>query len=85
MLILNGLAERKRSSSEGRPYIFQEEIREVATEFIGGLGLGLLAGMLEAEMRMRAGAGSATTAAIGKHKTTQGHANFFTCERRAVN
>jgi hypothetical protein len=62
-----------------------EEIREVATEFIGGLGLGLLAGMVEAEMRMRAGAGSAATAAIGKHKTTQGHANFFTCDRRAVN
>jgi len=38
-----------------------------------------------AEMRIRAGAGSAATAAIGKHKTTQGHANFFTCDRRAVN
>jgi len=32
------------------------------------------AGMVEAEMRMRAGAGSAATAAIGKREGTQGRA-----------
>jgi hypothetical protein len=61
-MILNGLEERKRSSSEGRPYSIQVT-----------------------EVRMRAGAGSAATAAIGKHKTTDGQAKFFTCDRRAVN
>jgi hypothetical protein len=51
-----------------------EEIRQVAAELIGGSSLGLFAGMVEAKMRMRAGAGSAATAAIGKRESTQGRA-----------
>jgi hypothetical protein len=49
-----------------------EEIGQVAAEFIGGAGLGFLAGVVGAEVGMIGGAGSAATAAIGEGETTQG-------------
>ncbi len=44
---------------------------EVAAEFIGGAGLGFLAGVVGAEVGMMGGAGSAALAAVGKGETTQ--------------
>jgi hypothetical protein len=51
-----------------------EEIGEIAAEFIGGAGLGVFAGVVEAEVRMAGGAGSTALAAIRERETTQGHA-----------
>jgi len=51
-----------------------EEIGQFAGEFIGGAGLGFLAGVVEAEVGMIGGAGSAAVAAVGKGETTCGHA-----------
>jgi len=58
----------------GRDIISGEEIGEIIAEFFRGFGFGLFAGMVETEVRMRAGAWSATTAAIGKCEKTQGRA-----------
>jgi hypothetical protein len=54
----------------GRQVVAGEAIGEFAGEFTGGTGLGFLAGVLEAEVRMVAGAGSAAPAAVGKGETT---------------
>ncbi len=48
-----------------------KEIREFAGEFIGGAGLGVFAGVVEAEVRM-AGERGVRQAAIGEGETTQG-------------
>ena len=49
-----------------------EEIGQIAAEFIGGAGLGFLAGVAGAEVGMIASAGNAATAAIGEGETTCG-------------
>jgi len=49
-----------------------EEIGQFAGEFIGGAGLGVLAGVVGAEVGMMGGAGSAALAAVGEGETTQG-------------
>jgi len=46
-----------------------EEIGEFAGELLGRAGLGFLAGVVEAEVGVAAGAGSAATAAVGKGET----------------
>lgn len=51
-----------------------EAIGEFAGEFIGSAGLGFFAGVLEAEVGMLDGAGSAAVAAVGKGETTCGNA-----------
>lgn len=58
----------------GGEVLSREEIGQFASEFIGGAGLGFFAGVVEAEVGMIAGAGSAAPAAVGKGKTAQGHA-----------
>jgi len=50
----------------GGEVVAGEAIGEVAGEFIGSAGLGFLASVVEAEVGMIAGAGSAAPAAIGK-------------------
>ncbi len=62
-----------------------EEIGQVAAEFIGGAGLGFLAGVVGAEVGMMGGAGSAALAAIGEGETTCGRAVPIECGRRAAN
>jgi hypothetical protein len=49
-----------------------EEIGEFAREFIGGAGLGVLAGVVGAEVGMMGGAGRAALAAVGEGEMTQG-------------
>ncbi len=51
-----------------------EEEGEVFAEFISGAGAGFFLGVVEAEMRMIADAGSAATAAVRERKRTQGPA-----------
>ncbi|MGC2530636.1 MAG: hypothetical protein WA639_23060, partial [Candidatus Acidiferrum sp.] len=46
--------------------IARKEIGQVLTEIFGGAGLRFFAGVVEAEMRMAAGAGSTAAAAIGE-------------------
>jgi len=58
----------------GGEVLSRKEIGQFAGELIGGAGLGFFAGVVEAEVGMIGGAGSATLAAVGKGKTTQGHA-----------
>jgi hypothetical protein len=58
----------------GGKVVAGEAIGEFAGEFIGRAGLGFFAGVLEAEVGMLAGAGSAALAAVGKGETTCGHA-----------
>jgi len=48
-----------------------EEIGQFVGELIGGAGLGFLASVVEAEVGMLAGAGSAAFAAVGEGETTQ--------------
>jgi hypothetical protein len=55
-----------------------EEVGEVFGEFFRGLDAGLLLGVVEAEMRMAAGARSAATAAIGEREQTQRYAVLWT-------
>ncbi len=55
----------------GGEVLSREEIGQFAGEFIGGAGLGFLAGVIEAEVGMIAGAGSAAFAADGEGETTQ--------------
>jgi hypothetical protein len=62
-----------------------EEIGQVAAEFIGGAGLGFLAGVVGAEVGMAGGAGSAATAAVGEGESTQARAVLIECGRRAAN
>ncbi len=74
MLHLKGLGEGMISLSEiaGGKVLAREEIAEVAGEFIGGAGLGFLAGVVGAEMGMMGGAENAALAAVGEGGTTQG-------------
>ena len=58
----------------GGEIVAGEAIGEFAGEFIGRAGLGFFAGVVEAEVGMIAGTGSAALAAVGKSETTQGHA-----------
>ena len=58
----------------GGQVVAGEAIGEFAGELLGKAGLGFLAGVVEAEVGMIAGAGSAALAAVGKGETTQGHA-----------
>jgi hypothetical protein len=58
-----------------------EEVGQVFAEFFRGAGAGFFLGVVEAEVGMLGDARSATTAAIGESKGTQGHAVLFT-ERR---
>lgn len=51
-----------------------EEIGQFARELIGGAGLGFFAGVVEAEVGIIGGAGSAAPAAVGKSEAAQGHA-----------
>ncbi len=51
-----------------------EEIGQVAGEFIGGAGPGFLASVVEAEVGMIGGTGSAAMAAVGKGEAAQGDA-----------
>lgn len=55
----------------------REEIGQVAGEFIGGVGPGFFAGVVEAEVGMIAGAGSAALAAIREGERTPGRAVLF--------
>jgi len=50
----------------GGKVVAGEEAGEIFAEFFSGLSAGLLLGVVEAEVGMVAGAGSATTAAIGE-------------------
>jgi hypothetical protein len=50
----------------------RKEIGEVVSEFTGGAGLGVFAGVVGAEVGMMGRAGSAALAAVGKGETTQG-------------
>ncbi|MGC1414127.1 MAG: hypothetical protein WA817_02525 [Candidatus Acidiferrum sp.] len=50
----------------GGDEIAGKEIGQFLAEIFGGTGLGFFAGVVEAEMRMAAGAGSTATAAIGE-------------------
>jgi hypothetical protein len=58
----------------GGDAISREEKRWVAVGLIGGMGLGPLAGVVEAEARMAAGEWHTATAAVGKGESTQGRA-----------
>jgi hypothetical protein len=51
-----------------------EEIGKLVAKFFGGAGFRFLAGVVEAELRMSAGAGSTATAAICKSEKTSGYA-----------
>ena len=53
----------------GGQVVAGEAIGEFAGEFTGGAGPGFLAGVLEAEVGMLGGAGSAALAAVGKRET----------------
>jgi len=55
-----------------------EEIGEFASEFIGGAGLGVFAGVVGTEVGMVGFARSAAAAAIRESKRTQGHAVLLT-------
>ena len=55
-----------------------KEIGEFAGELVGGAGLGVFAGVVEAEVGMIRRAESATLTAIGKGETTQGLAVLWT-------
>jgi len=61
-----------------------EEIREFAGESIGRSGLGVFAGVVEAEVGMAGGAWSAALAAIREGETTQGLAVFVMGGRKAA-
>jgi hypothetical protein len=54
----------------GGEVIAGEEVGEVFGEFLGGLGLGFFLSVIEAEVRMSAGARSAAAAAIGETELT---------------
>jgi hypothetical protein len=58
----------------GGDVISGEEKREIEVEWIGGVGFGVLAGVIEAETRVAAGEWSTATATVGKGERTQGRA-----------
>jgi hypothetical protein len=58
----------------GGEVVAGEEVRQVFAERFYGVGAGFFLGVVEAEMRIFAGARSAATAAIRERKLTQGHA-----------
>src|SRR5260370_14729728 len=62
----------------GGEVVAGEEIVEVFAECFGGAGPGFFLGVVEAEMRVAAAAGSAATAAIRERKRTQGPAVLWT-------
>ena len=61
-----------------------EEIGDVVANFVGGAGLGFLAGMEVAEMRMSGAVRGAAVAAVGEGEGTEAGAVFWTRERRTV-
>ena len=69
----------------GGEVLTREEIGQFAGELIGGAGLGFFAGVVEAEVGMIGGAGSAALTAVGKGEAAQRHAIFNECGRRAAN
>ena len=58
----------------GREVVAGEEVGQVFAEIVCGVGTGFFLGMVEAEVRIFAGARSAATAAIRERELTQGHA-----------
>jgi hypothetical protein len=70
----DGGQEAAESGGEiaGGEVLTGEEIGEFASEFIGGAGLGVFAGVVGAEVGMVAEARGAAAAAIGEGETTQG-------------
>ena len=72
----NGGDEVAEGSAEiaGREVVAGEEVGQVFAEIVCGVGTGFFLGMVEAEVRIFAGARSAATAAIRERKLTQGHA-----------
>jgi hypothetical protein len=79
----HGGDEASEGSAEiaGGEVVAGEKAGEVFSERFGGLGLDFFLGVVEAEVGMVAGAGCATTAAIGETEKTEGHAVLWT-ERR---
>ena len=72
----DGGEEASESGGEvaGGEVVAGEEVFEVAGEFVGGEEASFFQGVVETEMRMAGGAGSAALAAVSKRETTQGHA-----------
>jgi len=56
----------------GGEVLSREEIGQLTGELIGGKGPGLFAGVVEAEVGMIGGTGSAALAAVGKDEAAQG-------------
>jgi len=69
----------------GGQVVAGEAIGEFAGELLGKAGPGFFAGMVEAEVGMLGGAGSAAPAAVGKGEAACGHAVLIECGRRAAN
>src|SRR6266478_842478 len=76
----NGGDEARQGGAEiaGGEVVAGEEVGQVFAEFFCGAGAGFFLGVIEAEMRIFAGARGAATAAIGERKRTQGHAVLWT-------
>jgi hypothetical protein len=76
----DGGDEARQGGAEiaGGEVIAGEEVGQVVAEGIGGLGAGFFLGVVEAEVGIFGGAGSAATAAVGERKLTQGHAVLWT-------
>jgi len=83
----DGGDEVAKGSAEivGGEVLSGEKIGQFAGELTGGAGLGFFASVVEAEVGMIAGAGSAALAAVGKGEAAQGHAVLIDCGRRAAN
>ena len=62
-----------------------EEVGQVFAERLGGAGVGFFLGVVEAEVRIIAGARGAAAAAIREREGTQGHAVGFICGRKTAN
>ena len=67
---------RPQSGAEiaGGEVVAGEEVGQVTAERLRGAGASFFLGVVEAEMRIFAGARSAATAAIREREVTQGHA-----------
>jgi hypothetical protein len=62
----------------GGEIVAGEKAGEIFAEFFSGLSASLLLGVIETEVGMVAGAGSAATAAIGESEQTEGYAVLWT-------
>jgi hypothetical protein len=84
----NGGDEARQGGAEiaGGEVIAGEEVVQVFAERLCGAGLGFFLGVVETEMGIFAGARSATTAAIGESKGTEGYAVLGTerCHERLL-